>query len=436
MRPAPAALTAMMNEVAGGFAPFSKKQLAVLTWWCKNSPRRHCDAIICDGAVRSGKTVSMGISFVAWAFYRFSGQSFAVCGKTVTSLRRNIVAPLLPVLQSLGFSCRYKISGSVVEISRGGRVNRFYLFGGRDESSAALIQGMTLAGVMLDEAALMPRSFVEQALARCSVSGSKFWFNCNPGHPSHWFYNEWVKKSREKNAFYLHFTMDDNPSLTPTIRERYRSLYSGAFYERFVLGKWTAAEGLVYPMFDEHAHVCGSPAAIPGPYYISCDYGTVNPSSFGLWAQAGGAYYRIAEYYHDSRKTGAQRTDEEHYSALCVLAGANRIEAVVVDPSAASFMECVRRHGRFRVMPAKNEVLDGIRKVSDALKSGKIMICRGCRDIIREFSLYQWDEMAAGDAPKKQNDHAMDDMRYFVSTILYGNRDDGFFGIAVDRTSG
>lgn len=319
----------------------------------------------------------------------------------------------------------------MVEIEYSGRRNRFYLFGGKDEGSAALIQGMTLGGVLLDEVALMPRSFVEQALARCSLDGSKLWFNCNPDTPLHWFYEEWIKKSAEKNCLYLHFTMDDNPSLTPAIKRRYESLYSGAFYDRFVLGKWVAAQGLVYPFFSRSVHVA-EPEGIPSRYFISCDYGTVNPSSFGLWGEYGGRWYRLNEYYFDSRREGEQRTDEEHYAALEQLAGELNIEAVIADPSAASFLECIRRHGRFRAVPAKNDVIDGIRRVSDALKERRILFSQSCTDCLREFSLYRWDNTAARDAPRKEYDHAMDDVRYFVSTVL-AHEEDGFFALAMSR---
>lgn len=318
-----------------------------------------------------------------------------------------------------------------MEIEYSGRRNRFYLFGGKDEGSAALIQGMTLGGVLLDEVALMPRSFVEQALARCSLDGSKLWFNCNPDTPLHWFYEEWIKKSGEKNCLYLHFTMDDNPSLTPAIKRRYESLYSGAFYDRFVLGKWVAAQGLVYPFFSRSVHVA-EPEGIPSRYFISCDYGTVNPSSFGLWGEYGGRWYRLSEYYFDSRREGEQRTDEEHYAALEQLAGDLNIEAVIADPSAASFLECIRRHGRFRAVPAKNDVIDGIRRVSDALKERRILFSQSCTDCLREFSLYRWDNTAARDAPRKEYDHAMDDVRYFVSTVL-AHEEDGFFALAMSR---
>lgn len=409
---------------------FSKKQLQLLTWWCAESPQRYCDAVICDGAVRSGKTLCMSLSFVFWSFGCFSGQSFAVCGKTVTSLRRNVITPLLPLLKQLGFVCEEKVSKNYICIRQDGVENRFYLFGGRDESSASLIQGMTLAGILLDEAALMPRSFCEQAIARCSVENSKLWFNCNPENPAHWFYREWIQKAQEKNCLYLHFTMADNPALSNAMRLRYEKLYSGAFYERFVKGSWVAADGLVYPFFNQN-YIYEVPRELES-YYVSCDYGTVNPTSMGLWGEKDGTFFRIDEFYHDSRQKGFQMTDEEYYSSLVSLVGGRKVNAVIVDPSAASFIECIKRHGQYNAVRAENDVLKGIRKTSDALKSGRIKICKPCHDALREFSLYRWDESAKYDLPKKENDHAMDDIRYFVMA-LPEETDNGFFAVSVER---
>lgn len=286
---------------------YSPKQRLAMKWWSMQNCRE-LDAIICDGAVRSGKTLSMSLGFVFWAAGSFDGGAFAMCGKTITSLRRNVITSLLPLLEGYGFTVHEKVSGNYFDVTFGGRTNRVYLFGGRDESSAALIQGMTLSGVFFDEVALMPRSFVEQALARCSVSGSKMWFNCNPDNPSHWFYNEWIKKRREKKALYLHFTMDDNPALSEKVRERYRRMYSGTFYDRFVLGKWTASQGVVYPMFSEKEHVFSGEVDCER-FIISCDYGTVNPASFGLWGLHNGVWYRLREYYYSSKREGVCRTD-------------------------------------------------------------------------------------------------------------------------------
>lgn len=415
------------------FVPFSQKQLFVLNWWCKNSRFHNKNGIICDGAVRSGKTLCMSLSFICWAFYSFGNTSFALCGKTIASLRRNVVTPLLPVLRELGFCCDFKISRNYLEISKDNVTNRFYLFGGRDESSAALIQGMTLGGVMLDEVVLMPRSFVEQAIARCSLENAKYFFNCNPEHPYHWFYTEWIKKHKEKNVLYLHFTMEDNPSLSKTVKNRYKSLYSGAFYERFIEGKWVAADGLVYPMFDYNRHIKSCDGAIR-EYYLSCDYGTVNPFSLGLWGKGDDGWYRLDEYYHSSRDKGIQLTDEEYYKELERLAGDRRIEALIIDPSAASFIQTVRRHSKYRVIKAENNVLCGINRVCQALKNDEIFFSPNCTDLIREFSVYRWDNGIKKDAPKKENDHAMDDMRYFVSTVLNKKESKStFVSFAIER---
>ena len=412
------------------FTKFSDKQKTVLNWWCYGSRLREKDGIICDGAIRSGKTLSMTISFISWAFYYFGGNSFALCGKTIASLRRNVVTPCVPILKSLGFSVEDKVSKNMLIIKKGNVVNYFYLFGGKDESSASLIQGMTLGGVLFDEVALMPRSFVEQALARCSLASSKYWFNCNPEHPYHWFYNEWIKKADVKNVIYLHFTMDDNPSLSEAVKSRYKNLYSGAFYERFVEGKWVASDGLVYPMFSPEKHVKERKGF--DSYYMSCDYGTVNPFSLGLWGHCDEGWFRIREFYHSSREKGVQLTDEEYYEKLKELAGNLDIKAVIIDPSAASFIETVKRHGEFNVIRADNDVLKGINRVCEALKNGEIYISPNCRDTIREFSVYRWDNDIRRDAPKKENDHAMDDIRYFVQTVL--SRDDDFiYSIAVTR---
>lgn len=413
------------------FKTFSKKQLCALGWWCQDSPYKDCDAIICDGAVRSGKTLCMSISFIFWSLSAFNGRDFAICGKTVRGVRRNVVSPLLATLRELGFGVQEKLSANLIELEYGGVRNRYYLFGGRDESSAALIQGITLAGVLFDEVALMPRSFVEQAIARCSLNGSKFWFNCNPEHPGHWFYREWILKCKEKNALYLHFKMEDNPSLSKKMLERYKSLYSGAFYRRFVEGEWVAAQGAVYPFMTDEMF-CEVPWCEFEDYAVSVDYGTVNPASFGLWGLLGGVWYRIDEYYFDSRKEGFQRTDEEHYRELERLCDGKQISAVTVDPSAASFIEVIRRHGKFSVIPARNNVLDGIRQCAAALKEKRIVICRNCADSVREFSLYRWNENSTNDVPIKENDHAMDDIRYFVTTILNGGSGD-FFAVAAER---
>ncbi len=397
----------------------SKRQLLTMLWW--NQPRfKNRDALICDGSVRSGKTLCMTVGFILWSMTRFNGQVFALCGKTVGSLRRNVVLNLWDWLPPDLEIVERRSENKLIISDGAGRENTYFLFGGRDESSYMLIQGITLAGVLLDEVALQPQSFVEQAMARCSVDGSKFWFNCNPSSPEHWFYKNWVAgdKLKEKNALHLHFTMDDNLALPQRIRERYENMYSGVFYRRYIQGEWCVAEGLVY-QFDRERHITAeTPAKGKGRWFISVDYGTLNPFSAGLWCVADGVATRVREYYYSGREKTALRTDEEYYAELERLAGGAPVEYVVVDPSAASFIETIRRHGRFPVRKARNEVLSGIRLTAALLRAGRLKIHENCKDAIREFGLYCWDERGETDRPLKVNDHAMDDIRYFCSTVM------------------
>ena len=402
------------------FKPFSRKQLKVLSWWKVDGIKDKYDAIIADGSVRSGKTVSMSISFLIWAMQSFSDCNFAICGKTVGSCRRNVIKPLVNMMGER-FTIKEKRSENLLVVSKNGKSNNFYIFGGKDESSQDLIQGITLAGVLFDEVALMPRSFVEQALARCSVEGARFWFNCNPDNPNHWFHQEWIKKTEEKHALRLKFLMDDNLSLSRKVKERYYSLYQGTFFRRFILGEWVIAEGLVYQAYNDRIDELlwdGNENELVGRYYISMDYGTINPCSMGLWCVTDKDAIRIDEYYFDSRKEGYQRTDEEHYAELEKLAGNRYIEDVIIDPSAASFKETIKRHNRLYVKAAKNDVLNGIRVVSQMLNNGLIKISKKCKAARAEFGMYRWNDKAGEDAVIKENDHAMDDIRYMANTIL------------------
>ena len=411
---------------------FSLKQRRVLLWWSPASPDSRYEAVICDGAVRSGKTLAMGLSFLCWAMTSFDNEQFALCGKTIGALRRNVLAQVLPLAEQLGLACTQRRSDNQLVIRGEGHENTFYLVGGKDEGSAALIQGATFAGVLLDEVALMPRSFVEQALARCSVEDSRIWFNCNPEGPFHWFYREWICRSEERGALYLHFTMEDNPGLSPAMRQRYENRYSGAFYRRFVLGEWSAAQGLIYDFFQPETDVRPAPESGLGRWCISVDYGTANPCSFGLWGEKDGVWYRVKEYYYASRETGRQKTDQEYVEDLRRLAGGRTIEQIVVDPSAASFIAALRQEG-YRVVKADNDVLSGIRLTAGLLKSGKMVICSGCEDCLRELSCYCWEEGDGREVPRKENDHAMDEMRYFAATVAGRTGGGGFAATAVER---
>jgi PBSX family phage terminase large subunit len=264
----------------------------------------------------------------------------------------------------------------------------------------------------------MPRSFVEQGITRTlSVDAAKLWFNCNPESPSHWFYEEWIQRPEKHNAKYLHFLMTDNPGNSNKALQRAANSFQGVFYDRYIKGEWVKAEGLIYPQFDRLQHVFtdkDSPSS--GTWYVSIDYGTENPFAALLWCVSGQVAYCMAEYYHDGRKKGA-RTDEEHTAAIMTIINGRTIQPIFIDPSAASMRETLNRHSLW-TKAANNEVVPGISNTATALHLGRIRIHESCVNTIKEFGLYVWDEKASGDRPVKENDHAMDAVRYFVHSHL------------------
>ena len=402
----------------------------LLNWWTDESPVKKYNGIIADGAIRSGKTLAMSLSFVFWAMERFSEQNFAMCGKTVGSFRRNVLNCLKLMLSSRGYAVEDHRSDNMVTVTRKGRVNYFYIFGGRDERSQDLIQGITLAGLFCDEVALMPESFVNQATGRCSVDGSKMWFNCNPGSPLHWFKRKWIDERGRKQMLYLHFLMDDNLSLSEEIKSRYRNNFSGVFYMRYILGEWKVAEGLVYTMFDssnlyetmdEHTRYISTRV-------ISVDYGTTNPCVFLDTYDDGLTVWIEKEYRWDSRSEEAmrsgkpQKTDKEYADEMERFMGSRPDEQclILVDPSAESFIQELRSRG-YLVKGADNEVLDGIRKVATMISTGRLKVNKNnCPGFLAEVNAYAWDEKAAErgeEKPVKQADHDMDACRYRINSL-------------------
>lgn len=391
----------------------SPKQKKILAF-----PYSRYDALICDGAVRSGKTSIMTWAFIKWAMENFSGQRFGICAKTVGSAKKNIVVPFMAMtLAKERYTMRWHQSSNELEVQRGYSKNVFELFGGKDESSFALIQGRTLAGILLDEVVLMPESFVNQALARCSVDGAKLWFSCNPGAPSHWFHEEWIKRHDEHNALYLHFSMKDNPGLSQKTIEFYKSMYPpGVFYDRYVLGMWVLAEGLIYPMYQEAIEE--PPDKEPMQYVLSIDYGTQNAFAGLLWGKIDDVWYALKEYYYSGRDTGIQKTDEEYakdldkFIELIMTAREERTRYVermrtIIDPSAASFITLLRKRKWYNVISADNAVADGIRETATAMKKGSIKISPECKNLIKEMQGYIWDDSTEDDRPVKENDHCL-----------------------------
>ena len=407
------------------FKPFSAKQRKLLYWWADGSRHSDKDIIIIDGAIRSGKTIACICSFLLWSQKRFSGENFIIAGKTINSLKKNVIGPMISILMAWGWPHRCNRSENYIEIG----TNTYYMYDANTQASQDKLQGLTAAGAYADEAALFPQNFIDQMIGRCSVDNSKIFMNCNPESPGHFLKTEYIDMAEEKNILLLHFTMDDNLTLSEKVKERYKNMFTGVFYKRYILGLWCVAEGLVYPNFDPEKHVV-SEYDDRGRYYVSIDYGTINPTSMGMWCINGDKAVRVKEFYFDSRREHRQLTDEEYYAELERLAGDRSIQAVVVDPSAASFIACIRKHGRFHVRKADNNVIDGIRITQTLLSDGRLLFHESCTDSIREFGIYAWDEKSLDkDAVIKENDHAMDDIRYFCNTILSDRRR----GVVPDR---
>lgn len=408
------------------FKPFSAKQLKILTWWRSPSPYANYDGIIADGAIRSGKTVSMSLSYLLWAMQSFDGANFAICGKTIGSLRRNVIAPFKQMLPAACCQCTDRRAENLLLVTGFGHTNSFYLFGGKDEGSQDLIQGITLAGAFFDEVALMPESFVNQATARCSVEGAKWWFNCNPEGPFHWFKQGWVDRAKERRLLYLHFAMTDNRTLSEETLAKYRSMYTGVFAERYIQGKWAVADGVIYSMFAESANVCAEIPFQPERELIAVDYGTFNPCVF-LHAYAAGKgdeirHYIDREYYHNGRGekdgTPIQKDDEQYARDMLTFTEGRKDIPIIIDPSASSLIARLRHDGFTNVIPAKNAVAKGISAVSVEFQQRRLCVSSECRHTVKELHSYVWDvkhaEKTGEDKPLKENDHCCDALRYGV----------------------
>ncbi|WP_333603907.1 PBSX family phage terminase large subunit [Lactobacillus acetotolerans] len=402
------------------FAPFSFKQLQVSAWWTDESPYKDYETIICDGSVRAGKTLIMSTSYIEWSMARYRDEQFGIAGKTIGSLRRNVVTPLLRILRGRHYIVKDRRSDNLLEITHGNVTNYYYLFGGKDEGSQDLVQGLTAAGFFFDEVALMPESFVNQATARVSKDGGKYWFNCNPAGPYHWFKLEWLDQPEKHKVLHIHFMMDDNPSLSEAVKDRYRRNYSGVFYMRYIEGKWVLSEGIIYDSFDKDNMVVQPPPESQiTKYYVSCDYGTLNPTVFLLWGFSNGVWYCLKEYYYSGRTHNRQKTDEQYVDDLEKFLGTLH-PTIIIDPSAASFIALLRRRG-YHVIKANNDVLDGIRETQVAMNTGKIKFTPELKNLFKELASYIWDEKAeerGEDKPVKEHDHACDAMRYFVYKIV------------------
>ncbi len=407
------------------FKPFSEKQKKVLTWWCKDSPVHDADGIIADGAIRSGKTLSMSLSYVLWAMTNFRTQNFGMSGKTIGSFRRNVLFWSKLMLRSRGYTVLDHRADNMVEISKGNVTNYFYIFGGKDERSQDLIQGITLAGMFFDEVALMPESFVNQATGRCSVEGSKYWFNCNPDGPDHWFKVNWINKIKEKHLIYLHFTMDDNLSLAEDIKERYRRTYSGVFYDRFIRGLWVLASGIIFRYFAEddspylfkEEDLYDEKSKLKRPFsklVIGLDFGgNGSKTTMCLMGYINGyKEFRLLE------EDGLPITENIDAKKICdkfiefynmCIKKYSRVDWVFPDSASTTMIYSLISAAREAGLPCnnisgcrKNEVSDRPKTIDLLLNTGRLKINERCVEIRKAIASLRWDEKHP-DIPEDKN---------------------------------
>ena len=379
----------------------SNRQKKVLCWWHKNSPYASYNGIIADGAIRSGKTVSMAFSFVVWAMSSYDRHNFAMCGKTIASLRRNVLGTLKNQLRARGYTATERRADNLLVVTKGNVANSFYIFGGKDESSQDLIQGITLAGVLFDEVALMPESFVNQATARCSVDGSKFWINCNPGSVTHWIYQGWVLKSKKRKLLYLHFTMEDNLTLSEETKARYRSQYSGVFYKRYILGMWCVAEGLIYLQFaeDEQRYMI-SQADVPKLSYIEIGADVGGNKSNHAYVASGYTVNRDVQYvlkawsYKANGVTVTRYRENLMKFADSIKERYGFVDTIWVDNAEAAIVNELDAHSDYNIRGCiKEEILDRIRCTDILMSQDRFKIVEGeCEDLCDGLRTAVWDD--------------------------------------------
>ena len=362
------------------------------------------------GATRSGKTYLDFKWIIPLRIRERAGKDglAVILGVTKSTIERNVLEPMRNLYGD-------KLVGTISSDNTAWIFGeKCYCLGAEKVSQVSKIRGASIKYCYGDEVADWSEEVFALLKSRLDKEYSCFDGTYNPQYPNHW-----LKKFLDSNAdiFSQVYTIDDNPFLPPSFVENLKKEYAGTvFYDRYILGKWTLAEGLVYPMFGDSCIVQDIPDT--GDYYISIDYGTHNPFSAGLWCVTKTEAVRIGEYYYCGREERKEKTPEEYYSEVKRLAGGRDIKCLIVDPSADAFIATVKKHHEFKVRGAVNDVLPGIQTTAEMIASGKLKIYESCEDAIREFGLYRWDEKAESDRVVKENDHAMDEIRYMVMTVL------------------
>ena len=402
------------------FKPFSPKQLKLMNFWREGSPYKDYDIVIADGAIRSGKTIACICSFLQWSQESFDGESFILAGKQIGALKRNVIRPMLQILTAWGWNYNYNRSQNFIEIG----TNTYFMYGANTEASQDALQGLTAAGAYADEVALFPQSFIDQMIGRCSVEGAKIFLNCNPEGPHHYIKEEFIDKAKEKNIYHLHFTMDDNLTLAPKVKDRFRRMFTGVFYKRFILGLWVAADGLIYQLFadkpedfivddewlKEHPIMYGT---------IGVDFGgTKSAHAFTFTGFTYGYKYvvTIKEYYKKERISPAQLeadfidfVKQIQIKYKCYEAYCDSAEQTLISGLEAAVM---RARVPIELKNAiKGPINDRIAFYNSMMAQGRYKIHKSCKNTIRAL------EEAVYDDSKPTKDVRLDDGQMNIDSL-------------------
>lgn len=396
---------------------YSAKQIDVITKTISNDLGF---INILEGSVRSGKTF---IANLAWILYILNSPHniFLMSGESTDSLYRNVIGDIIFILgKDKAIYQDSSKGGAQLVINFDGTTKICYCRGGSKSNDEGKIRGITIGGWYADEITLHNETFVKQALSRMSLEGAKAFWTTNPDSPFHYIKTEYIEKAEQNKYKHWHFTLDDNLSLNNEYKENIKNAYAGLFYDRFIKGMWVLSDGLVYDMFDKNIHIVETIEREYTQKYIAIDYGTQNPTTFGMFAKDKGQWYMVKEYHHSGRKQKRQKTDSEYADDLEAFMNNDKNIQIIVDPSAASFIAELKKRG-LKVKQAKNDLLEGIRNVGNVLKNNLILFNDCNSETLKEFETYIWDGKASlkgEDKPVKENDHHLDGLRYFVNTVL------------------
>lgn len=408
------------------FEPFSDQQRRMIHWWRPTSPMNKHDYVIADGAIRSGKTIACIIGFLTWSQEMFQGESFILAGKTMGALKKNVIRPLLQILEAWDWPYSYIRSGTDARLEIGN--NAYYLYGANTEAAQDALQGLTAAGAYMDEAALFPKSFVDQAIGRCSVKGAKVWMNCNPEGPHHYIREEFLmpEKQTEKRVYHLHFMMRDNLSLSPEVVERYERAWphGSVFYKRFILGQWVAADGLIYQQFADNVndYLVDEAWLLQNKIVmatIGVDFGgTKSAHSFTLTGfTAGFRQVVVLDEFYCKKRLNPSQLQDSFINFVLRAQGKYKVYEAYCDSAEQTLIAgleqaCADRGVRIDIRNAlKGPINDRIAFYNSLIAQNRWKVMRHCKNIIGAF------EQAVYDEKKVNQDVRLDDGTMNVDSL-------------------